>query len=86
MLLSLVAWRIQEDLMTKQKYAWQRLRFLKIGYLVYEIRSGQHRGKSRQIPYLRLSGDWLQAAGFQVGCKVRVQVVERALLVHVVED
>ncbi|HBN8255664.1 TPA: type I toxin-antitoxin system SymE family toxin, partial [Pseudomonas aeruginosa] len=44
------------------------------------------RGKPRQIPYLRLSGEWLEAAGFEVGCKVSIQVTRRRLVMHVVED
>ncbi|MFK1289118.1 SymE family type I addiction module toxin [Pseudomonas aeruginosa] len=46
----------------------------------------ERRGKPRQIPYLRLSGDWLEAAGFEVGCKVSIQVTRRRLVMQVVED
>ncbi|RUB74460.1 type I toxin-antitoxin system SymE family toxin [Pseudomonas aeruginosa] len=57
-------------------------------YQLYESRHSdwERRGKPRQIPYLRLSGDWLEAAGFEVGCKVSIQVTRRRLVMHVVED
>ncbi|WP_342621766.1 SymE family type I addiction module toxin [Pseudomonas aeruginosa] len=35
------------------------------------------------MPYLRLSGDWLEAAGFEVGCKVSIQVTRRRLVMQV---
>ncbi|RZA26523.1 MAG: type I addiction module toxin, SymE family [Proteobacteria bacterium] len=39
------------------------------------------RTRPRQVPFLRLSGDWLQAAGFTVGQKARVQVTESGLMI-----
>lgn len=73
--------------MTTKKDA-PKQRFLKIGYQVYESRHRDwaRRGQARQIPYLRLSGDWLQAVGFKVGHKVCVQIAEQSLVVRVVKD
>jgi toxic protein SymE len=58
-------------------------RFLTIGYQVYESR---HRDKEcryrpRQVPFLRLSGDWLCAAGFEVGQRARIQVTDQGIMV-----
>ncbi|MGA4814628.1 SymE family type I addiction module toxin [Pseudomonas aeruginosa] len=53
-----------------------------MGYQLYESRHSDW-GTSRQTTansYLRLSGDWLEAAGFEVGCKVSIQVTRRRLL------
>ncbi|WP_263424254.1 type I toxin-antitoxin system SymE family toxin [Pseudomonas aeruginosa] len=33
-----------------------------------------------------MSGDWLETAGFEVGCKVSIQVSRRRLVMQVVED
>ncbi|HBP0015925.1 TPA: type I toxin-antitoxin system SymE family toxin, partial [Pseudomonas aeruginosa] len=56
--------------MATQKSPLSNSRLLTIGYQLYESRHSdwERRGKPRQIPYLRLSGDWLEAAGFEVGC------------------
>lgn len=58
-------------------------RFLTIGYHYYEGRHKDHerRYRPRQVPILRLSGDWLKAAGFQVGQKARVQVTDSGILI-----
>ena len=34
------------------------------------------------VPFLRLSGKWLEAAGFEIGSKVRVQVEGDRLVVE----
>ncbi|AXL71123.1 type I toxin-antitoxin system SymE family toxin [Pseudomonas aeruginosa] len=74
--------------MATQKSPLSNSRLLTIGYQLYESRHSdwERRGKPRQIPYLRLSGEWLEAAGFEVGCKVSIQVTRRHLVMHVVED
>ncbi|AZR32791.1 type I addiction module toxin, SymE family [Xanthomonas vasicola] len=41
----------------------------------------ERRTRPRQVPFLRLSGDWLQAAGFWVGQKARVQVTKRGITI-----
>ena len=58
-------------------------RSLKIGYQYYE---SQHKNidsryQPRKVPFLRLSGDWLQAAGFAVGQKAKVQVTARGITI-----
>ncbi|HBO3969124.1 SymE family type I addiction module toxin [Pseudomonas aeruginosa] len=74
--------------MTIKKASLSKSRHLKVGYQLYESRHSdwERRGKPRQIPYLRLSGDWLEAAGFGVGCKVSVRVMRRRIVMQVVED
>lgn len=69
--------------MAKQYRAAPKPRFLKIGYQYYESRHQDvdRRTRPRQVPFLRLSGDWLQAAGFTVGQKARVQVTESGLMI-----
>lgn len=64
--------------MATQKSPLSNSRLLTIGYQLYESRHSdwERRGKPRQIPYLRLSGDWLETAGFEVGCKVSIQVAD----------
>ena len=69
--------------MATKKRAFPKPRFLTIGYQYYE---SQHkdidrRTRPRQVPFLRLSGDWLQAAGFTVGQKARVQVTKRGITI-----
>ena len=71
--------------MTKQPKKLPNPRFLKIGYQYYE---SQHqnmdsRDPPRKVPFLRLSGDWLQAAGFAVGQKARVQVTAHGIMIVV---
>ncbi|CAD7387036.1 SymE family type I addiction module toxin [Xanthomonas arboricola] len=60
-----------------------KTRLLTVGYHYYE---SQHkdvelRYRPRQVPVLRLSGDWLQAAGLIVGRKARVKVTKRGLTI-----
>lgn len=73
--------------MAARKKTQAKPRVLKIGYQYYE---SQHKDRERsyrprQVPFLRLSGDWLQAAGFSVGKKARVQVTSRGITI-VAED
>ncbi|APP78389.1 SymE family type I addiction module toxin [Xanthomonas hortorum] len=67
----------------KRKTAQPELRFLTVGYQVYESKHKdvERRTWPRQVPFLRLSGDWLQAAGFSVGQKAQVQVTERGITI-----
>jgi toxic protein SymE len=73
--------------MTAKKKPLPKPRLLTIGYQYYE---SQHKDKEcryrpRQVPFLRLSGDWLQAAGFEVGQKARVQVTRRGITIVAAE-
>nr|WP_225210006.1 SymE family type I addiction module toxin [Xanthomonas bonasiae] len=54
-----------------------------IGYQVYESRHKDRecRYRPRQVPFLRLSGDWLSAAGFTVGQKARIQVIGQGIVI-----
>lgn len=69
--------------MTAKKALSPKPRHLTIGYQIYESRCGNERRgyQSRQVPFLRLSGDWLFAAGFKVGQKARVQVTDQGVLI-----
>ncbi|APP84504.1 SymE family type I addiction module toxin [Xanthomonas hortorum pv. vitians] len=69
--------------MAKQHRTAPKPRFLTIGYQYYESQHKdiEHRTQPRQVPFLRLSGDWLQAAGFKVGQKARVQVTKRGITI-----
>ena len=74
-------------------------RFLTVGYLSRRFRaivwkgvisSGdvvRENGKSayRSCPLLRLSGNWLAEAGFEVGDKVQVEVSEGRLVITLKE-
>lgn len=54
-----------------------------IGYRYYDVeRNGMWVG--RQVPSLRLHGLWLEDIGFAVGGKVRIRMVEGALLITTV--
>lgn len=69
--------------MAKQNRNAPKPRFLTIGYQHYESqhKDKERRYRPRQVPFLRLSGDWLQAAGFTIGQKARVQVTRRGIMI-----
>ena len=73
----------QEAKMAAKKRVLPKPRFLTVGYQFYESqhKDMERRTRPRQVPFLRLSGDWLQAAGFTVGQKARVQVTERGITI-----
>lgn len=69
--------------MASKKRVFPKARLLTVGYHYYEShhKDIDRRARPRQVPFLRLSGDWLQAAGFTVGQKARVQVTERGITI-----
>lgn len=69
--------------MAKQDHPSPKPRLLTVGYQYYESqhKDRECRFRPRQVPFLRLSGDWLQAAGFTVGQKARVQVTEHGIMI-----
>ena len=67
--------------MTAKKAELPGPRFLKVGYHYYESRRKEDCPRSRTVPYVRLCGDWLQDAGFAVGQRVRVQVVDQCIVI-----
>ena len=69
--------------MTAKEALLPKPRHLTISYQVYEsrCRNGRRGYQPRQVPFLRLSGDWLSAAGFKVGQKARVQVTDQGILI-----
>ena len=70
--------------MTAKKASLPKSRHLTVGYQVYESRHKNMncRYRPRQVPFLRLSGDWLSAAGFAVGRKVRIQVTDQGIVIQ----
>lgn len=73
--------------MSKNQSVCPKPRHLTVGYQYYESRhkNPELQFRPRQIPCLRLSGDWLHAAGFAVGQKARVQVTKQGILIVAVE-
>lgn len=69
--------------MTKQVGTPLKSRTLKVGCQYYESRAKEkdRRFKPRQVPYLRLCGDWLEAAGLKVGQNARVIVIRRGIVI-----
>jgi len=69
--------------MTEQRRSAPKPRLLTVGYHYYESRHQdcERRYRPRQVPILRLSGDWMKAAGFQVDREARVQVTGSGLVV-----
>jgi len=69
--------------MTKQVGTPLKSRTLKVGCQYYESRAEERdrRFKPRQVPYLRLCGDWLEAAGLKVGQNARVIVTRRGIVI-----
>ena len=65
----------------KKKTTQPKPRFLKVGYHYYESQNPERWCSSRRVPYLRLCGDWLQAAGFEVGQKARVQATKHGIMI-----
>ena len=65
------------------------LRHLKMGYLPVDSRSRVSDctwGRLAPKPHLRLTGRWLDRAGFTVGTAVRVQVERGRLVLEVIES
>ena len=65
------------------------LRHLKVGYLPVDSRSRASAYAWSRLapkPHLRLSGRWLDRAGFAVGKAVRVQVERGRLVIEVIES
>lgn len=69
--------------MTKQVGTPLKSRTLKVGCHYYESRAKEkdRRFKTRHVPYLRLCGDWLEAAGLKVGQNARVIVTRRGIVI-----
>jgi toxic protein SymE len=69
--------------MAAKKRVLPKQRLLTVGYQHYESqhKDRERRYRPRQVPFLRLSGDWLQAAGFTIGQKARVQVTRRGIII-----
>jgi len=70
--------------MTAKKVSLPKSRHLTVGYQVYESqhKDMSRRYRSRQVPFLRLSGDWLSEVGFMVGRKARIQVTDQGIVIQ----
>ena len=69
--------------MAKKIKALSKPRLLKIGYSYYEHRREGRWTGSKAVPFLRLSGIWLDNAGFAVGQHVRVHVSKNRITIRV---
>ena len=69
--------------MTVKRKPLPKPRLLTIGYQYYESQrtDSERRSRPRQVPFIRLSGYWLEAAGFTVGQKARVKVTKRGVTI-----
>lgn len=67
----------------KTKIVESKPRILTVGYHYYESRRKDRWRGARQVPYLRLCGDWLNAAGFKIGQKARIQATRNGLMILV---
>jgi toxic protein SymE len=56
-------------------------RLLKIGYHYYEQRKDGFWARPKQVPHLRLQGQWMQDAGFAVGERVQLQITDRRIVI-----
>jgi hypothetical protein len=67
--------------MTTTNDALPKPRLLKVGYHYYDYhRDGQWTG-SQAVPFLRLSGHWLKQAGFSVGQRAQVHVIDQCIVI-----
>jgi toxic protein SymE len=57
-------------------------RHLTIGYHKHDQRHDGRRVCTRTVPFLRMSGEWLEQAGFNVGARVRVHVDQGRLVIE----
>jgi hypothetical protein len=57
-------------------------RRLTIGYHTRDRRRDGFWAGTRKVPYLHLSGVWLQQAGFPIGGRVRLRVNEGCIVIE----
>lgn len=72
--------------MTAKLITMRRQRQLKVAYKYNPVDCGY---SYRQVPFINLSGNWLQNAGFNVGETVVIAVEHECLVIkkaHVAED
>lgn len=60
--------------------AFAARRLLTIGYSFYSYKRS-HRRPLQPVPYLRLRGHWLEDAGFAVGQRVHVDVIDGHIII-----
>jgi toxic protein SymE len=68
-------------MMTTRKRIRTKLRRLTIGYHYYDQRRDGDWAPPRPVPFLRLGGDWLQQAGFEIGQHVQVCVTAQRIVI-----
>lgn len=66
--------------MAAQPRTFTMCRLLTIGYSFYIHKRSHHR-PSPVVPYLRLRGYWLKKAGFTVGQRVHVAVLDGCITI-----
>ena len=67
--------------MAAKKVERLKPRRLTVGYHHYDIYGEFGWIGSRAVPKLRMSGNWLRQAGFEVGQRVNVHVAERRIII-----
>lgn len=67
--------------MTIRKRICPKPRRLTIGYHYYDQSRDGFWAPPRTVPFLRLGGDWLQQAGFEIGQRVQVCVTSRRIVI-----
>lgn len=61
-------------------------RHLTVSYAHPESRAAYARALLAPMPFLRLQGRWLDAAGFAIGVNVRVEVSSGKLVLEVIDE
>ena len=59
-------------------------RLMKVGYICRDKASA--RGRSYDVPFIRMAGNWLADAGFGIGDQIQVEVKENQLVVTRLEE
>lgn len=67
--------------MAAKKTELPKPRRLTVGYHSYDIHGEYGWTGIRKVPTLRMSGKWLQSAGFAPGKRVRVHIAERCITI-----
>ena len=67
--------------MAAKKVELPKPRRLTVGYHLYDIYAEFGCVGVRKLPTLRMSGEWLQSAGFVPGKRVQVHIAERCITI-----
>lgn len=62
---------------------WRTPKQYTVSYLTYDVPSVRFGKVPRSVPYVRMSGSWLQASGIRIGDKLTVTVGKGMMLLSV---